>query len=60
MQQQAVALRVQQPGFGAKRTLARQIPRAGAQVEGRGDPGLEQSQGAYCIRCIRMTLQPQP
>ena len=52
-----VALRVQQPGFSAKRFLARQIPRAGAQDEGRGDPGLEQRQGACSIR---LALQAQP
>jgi len=56
-QQQAVALWVQQPGLGAKRFLARRILRAGAQVECRGDPGVEQRKGDCSIR---LTLQAQP
>ena len=43
--------------LGAKRFPARRLPRADAQVKGRGDPGLEHPKGSCCIR---LTLQAEP
>jgi len=55
-QQQVVLLRVQRPGFGAYRFLARRILLRGAQVQGGGDPALEQRMGA---RSLRLMLQAE-
>ena len=55
-QQQAVLLKVQQPGLGAERFLARRILLRGAQVQGRGDSDVEQRKGA---RSLRMALQAE-
>lgn len=52
-QQQAVVLRVQQPGLGAEPFLARRILHSGAEIEGRTDPAVEPRIG---FRSLRLTL----
>jgi hypothetical protein len=48
-QQQPVALRDQQPGHGAERCLPRRILHAGAQLQGRSDPGVKHGKGTCSI-----------
>ena len=55
-QQQAVALRVQQPGLSAERFLPRRILDGGTQPQGFFHPGVQQGKGACCIR---ISLQAQ-
>ena len=49
-QKQAVALWVQQPGFGAEGFLPRLILHAGAQSQGFIHPGVEQGNGVSASR----------
>jgi hypothetical protein len=59
-QQQAVALRVQQPGLGAERFLPWRIPHAGAQLQGFFDQGVEHGKGACCSRLSLQAERQSP